>query len=643
VQVLIRGWSARNLRGGLRSLEIDLGEQPNRWTLIQMANGMGKTTTMTLLRQIFTNEPLPPAQVLELRGGSEVEGNFEVRLLIDGKPYRLGFEFDFRDGSVHRYTVRAGTRDGGKVPGRVLPSELGDLLTPELARLFVFDGELARTIRDMKQQTADNAIRALYRLGQITGLKTSVDKLVDLEQRRAAAMTSAIEERGMTRLRNARDDATKVKRRLEKEVRSTRTLLDERRAERNRLEAAVEERLSEDEGLRERLEDLNRRELLLKVETNALGGEALALLRQPPQVHPRLRERLQFLGGRLFELKLPETISSEFFRDLASKDVCVCGRPLGHAEKDHITNHSHRYLAQDQISVINQMKLALRESQDEVGEFDAKIGQLGEKLVERQSLKSARDRLELESVSDGDDDMERLRRQLAEAKTEIERLESQHERLTTRDTHRQRTLRLNWESNLPMCEAEVKERDDRLTVASNTRSFKLKAETLKDLITDFERRALGRLRERVRVRTNEKLHQIARTERLEVTRIAGGLEISSPDTAAKAGVSEGQSLSVAYAFLTSLLSEAPYRLPFVVDSPAVSLDNVNRREVGRLIPSFFDQMIMFVISSEREGFADTFYDKGDDVRFLTVIRENGVVRLDDRLKVFKTFQDREAA
>lgn len=643
MQVLIRGWSARNLRGGLRSLDVDLGEQPNRWTLIQMANGMGKTTTMTLLRQIFTNEPLPPAQVLELRGGSEVEGNFEVRLLIDGKPYRLGFEFNFRDGSVHRYTVRAGTRDGGKVPGRVLPSELGDLLTPELARLFVFDGELARTIRDMKQQTADNAIRALYRLGQITGLKASVDKLVDLEQRRAAAMTSAIEERGMTRLRNARDDATKVKRRLEKEVRSTRTLLDERRAERNRLEAAVEERLSEDEGLRERLEDLNRRELLLKVETNALGGEALALMRQPPQVHPRLRERLQFLGGRLFELKLPETISSEFFRDLASKDVCVCGRPLGHAEKDHITNHSHRYLAQDQISVINQMKLALRESQDEVGEFDAKIGQLGEKLVERQSLKSARDRLELESVSDDDDDMERLRRQLAEAKTEIERLESQHERLTTRDTHRQRTLRLNWESNLPMCEAEAKERDDRLTVASNTRSFKLKAETLKDLITDFERRALGRLRERVRVRTNEKLHQIARTERLQVTRIAGGLEISSLDAAAKAGVSEGQSLSVAYAFLTSLLSEAPYRLPFVVDSPAVSLDNVNRREVGRLIPSFFDQMIMFVISSEREGFADTFYDKGDDVRFLTVIRENGVVRLDDSLKVFKTFQDREAA
>jgi DNA sulfur modification protein DndD len=643
MQVLIRGWSARNLRGGLKQLDIDLGEQPNRWTLIQMANGMGKTTTMTLLRQIFTNEPLPPAQVLEMRGGNETEGSFEARLLIDGKPYRLGFEFDFRDGSVHRYTVRAEERDGGKDPGRILPPELADLLTPDFARLFVFDGELARTIRDMKQQTADNAIRALYRLGQISGLKGSIDKLVDLEQRRAAAMTSATEERGMTRLRNARDEATREKRRLEKEVRTTRTLLDERRADRDRLDAAVEERLSEDEGVRERLDDLNRRELLLKVETNALGGEALALIRQPPQVHPRIRERLQFLGGRLFELKLPETISTEFFQDLAAKDLCVCGRPLGHEDKEHILKHSHRYLAQDQISVINQMKLALRENPGDAGEFDAKIIQLGEKLVERQTLKSARDKIELERISEGDDDMERLRLQLAEVKTEIERLESQYERLTTRDTHRQRTLRLNWQSNLPMCEAEEKERDDRLTVASNTRAFKLKAETLKDLIVDFERRALARLRERIRLRTNEKLHQIAKTERLEVTRIAGGLEISGPDSPAKAGVSEGQSLSVAYAFLTSLLSEAPYRLPFVVDSPAVSLDNVNRRQVGQIIPGFFDQMIMFVISSEREGFAESFYDKGSDARFLTVIREQGTVRLDDRLEFFKTFQDRDNA
>ncbi|CAA2136851.1 hypothetical protein [Methylobacterium bullatum] len=643
MQLLIRGWSARNLRGGLRNLDIDLGEAPNRWTLIQMANGMGKTTTMTLLRLVFTTEPLPPAQVLDLRAGEETEGSFEVRLLIDGKPYRLGFEFDFRDGSALRYTVRTGARDGGKVPGRVLPPELNDLLTPELTRLFIFDGELARTIRDMRQQTADNAIRSLYRLGQISSLRRSVDNLVDLEQRRAAAMTSASEDRGLTRLRNARDEATKVKRRLENEVRSTNGVLEAKRVDSMRLEAAVEDRLNEDEGLRDRLDDLNKRELLLSAETNALSGEALSAMRQPAQVHPRMLQRLQFLGGRLFELKLPETISTEFFRDLAAKQHCVCGRPLGHDEREHILSESHRYLAQDQISVINQMKLALRESGGDIGQFSDRIGHLSEKLVERQRLKSERDRLELESIGDGDDDMDRLRRELAECRTDIERLEAQHERLTTRDGHRQRTLRLGWEANLPMCSAELKDREDKLAVATNTRSFKLKAETLKALIDAFERLALARLRERVRLQTNDKLHRIARTEKLEVSRIAGGLEIISPGSGAKTNVSEGQSLSVAYAFLTSLLSQAPYRLPFIVDSPAVSLDNVNRREVGELIPGFFDQMIMFVISSEREGFADTFYSKRADVRFLTVIRSDGAVRVDEGLEVFRTFQDREVS
>lgn len=642
MQVLVRGWSARNLRGGLRNLDIDLGERPTRWTLIQMANGMGKTTTMTLLRHAFTDEAIPPSVVQSLRGGDEPTGTFELRLLVDGRPYRLGFEFDFRDGSAARYTVRAETRDGGRVPGRVLPTELADLLTPQMCRLFVFDGELARSIRDMRQRTADEAIRSLYRLGQISGLKASVDQLVDLEQRRAAAMTSASEERGLTRLRNARNEAAAVKRRLEAEAGSTSAALETRRAEAARLKAAVDERINEDEGSKERLRILDGRERDLRTDINELNAEVLASLRQPPCVHPRLLERLQSLGGRLFELKLPETMSAEFFRNLATRDVCICGRELGHAERLHIAEGAHRYLAQDQISIINQMKLALRSMNGDAEAFSGSVARLTAKLSERQRLKTERERLGVERADQGDDELQRMQREREATRSDIERLEAQLERLTTKDGHRQRSLRLTWESNLPSCEHELTEREDRLSIATNTRSFKLKAEVLKLLIDGVDRLALERLRERVRTRTNEKLVRIARTERLEVTRISGALEISTPGFGTKAEVSEGQSLSVAYAFLTSLLSEAPYRLPFVVDSPAVSLDSVNRREVGELIPEFFDQMIMFVISTEREGFADSFYGRGDAVRFLTIVRDGGDTRVEAGLPFFSTFQDREA-
>lgn len=643
MQVLIRGWRARNLRGGLRHLDIDLGEQPSRWTLIQMANGMGKTTTMTLLRYIFTDDPIPPLEVQSFRGGDEPTGTFELRLLVDGRPYRLGFEFDFRDGSATRYTVRADTRDGGHVPGRVLPVELGDLLTGQMARLFVFDGELARSIRDMSKRTADDAIRALYRLGQISGLKGSVDHLVDLEQRRASAMTSASEERGLTRLRNARNEAAAVKARLETEVAATGGALEGRRAEERRLRGAVQERISEDEGLRERLRDLEERERDLRTDVNGLNAEALTSLRRPPCIDVRVLERLQSLGGRLFELKLPETMSAEFFRDLANRDDCICGRPLGHDEKEHIIQGAHRYLAQDQISIINQMKLALRSTEGDAQGFADTIGRLGAKLTDRQRLKTERERLEVERVGQGDEELLRLQGELDACRSDIERLSAQMERLTSRDAHRQRALRVNWETNLPLCENEFEDREDRLSVATNTRLFKRKAEALKILIDRVDALSLERLRERVRTRTNDKLVRIARTEVLEVTRIHGGLEIWTPGVGTKDDVSEGQSLSVAYAFLTSLLSEAPYRLPFVVDSPAVSLDSVNRREVGELIPGFFDQMIMFVISTEREGFAESFYDRGDHARFLTIVREGGDTRVEAGLEFFRTFQDREAA
>jgi hypothetical protein len=121
------------------------------------------------------------------------------------------------------------------------------------------------------------------------------------------------------------------------------------------------------------------------------------------------------------------------------------------------------------------------------------------------------------------------------------------------------------------------------------------------------------------------------------------LELVSTGLATKGNVSEGQSLAVAYAFLTSLLTEAPYKLPFIVDSPAVSLDTAVRREVGDIIPGLFDQMIMFVISSEREGFADAFYGR-EGVRYITLWRaDDNRTEVRDGLSFFQAFHQVETA
>ena len=645
MDVRLTGWRSKNIRGGLRDIDIDLGLPPKRWTLVQMPNGTGKTTTMVLLRATLAGAELSTQAVRDLRADDNVEtGFFEVRLTIDKKPIRLQLRLDFRDGSATYWTVRAETRGGGLEEGRALPADLRDLLKEALTELFVFNGELATQIRDLNKTRAAEAIRALYRLDTLDALRRRVDRLVEQEQRRAASVSTAKEEKGIRRLQNARDEARVSKQRLTQQQQATTARIAERERERARLEAEIQSRLSEDEGLRTQLEKLAERQAEVDETANMLSAQALDVLRRPPHVHPRLLSRLQTLGGKLYELKLPETISAEFFRELAKQATCVCGRPIGHAERHAISEGAKRYLAQDQISIINQMKLALRESSGNPEELTNLISNLRGQLNERRKLKAARDRLASERIAEGDEVLKNLRAELATCNADLATLASTMERLTTKDPIRQRALRVTWETNLALCDAELKNRQFRLDTATNTRSFVLQGERLKTLVATTGERALDILRERVRLSTNEKLAQIIKSERLQVSRIGGGLELMSTGIGSKGGVSEGQSLAVAYAFLTSLLAEAPYRLPFIVDSPAVSLDTAVRREVGELIPNFFDQMIMFVISSEREGFADAFYERPSGVHYITVIpRSGGIADVVEGIKAFKSFHIQEGA
>lgn len=644
MEVRLTGWRTENLRGGLRNLDIDLGNDPARWILIQMPNGMGKTTTMDLLRWTLTGRELPAATVRSLRADDHVtKGLFEVRLLIDETPIRLQLDLDFRDGSATYWTVSADARGGGRREGRKLPAELRELLKPALTELFVFNGELATQILDLSKSKAAEAIRSLYGLDALDAVTERVDALINQERTRAASVTRAMEQKGITQLENSLADAKTAKRNLDKQLRAAVAKLAENEAELERINGEMKARLSEDAGARAKIEEIDTRQGELDKDIGDYSALALDVVRRPPHVHPLLLSRLRNLGGKLYELKLPETISREFFRELATQKDCVCGTKITDKERKTILEGAERYLAQDQISVINQMKLALRESEGDPEELNRLISSLAGQLAERQKLKSERDRLTSERIAEGDQILEKLGKDKDRLEADIKSLRETIERLTTRDPARQRALRLTWENNQPLCEAEVKTRGARLDTATRTRRFALQGEMLSKLIKATTIKALDILRERVTTSTNDKLSQIMKTEKIRVARIGGGLELASDQLGSKLGASEGQKLSIAYAFLTSLLAEAPYRLPFIVDSPAVSIDVASRREIGQLIPDFFGQMVMFVISSERAGFAESFYERGDDVLYLTIMPQGGgTADIQYGLEAFKAFHGPES-
>lgn len=620
MRVTIVGWKCENLRGGLRSVNIELGLPPRRWTLVQIPNGLGKTTTMELLRYGFTGAALPPEVVQALRADDIVEtGQFELRLTIDDKPCRVVIDLDFRTGAAEYSTARASARSGGLERGWLLPEALRDLLKRPLVELFIFDGELATEIRAVGKDRATTAIEALYRLDPINLLGKQIERLVEEQFKQVASISTAREESALRRLKTEYEAAQAANSKLvgqQQQYSARQSSITQRLSE---IVAEIDSIVASDEGLQERRQDLQNRVDANKALVNEAVVTAMTALRSPANVSPAIRARLQRLGDQLYSLKLPESISREFFTELADEELCLCGRPISEHERGVIKARAVQYLAEDQIAVINQMKLALRDNPSDGDAYFNGCGLLAGRLRERQALKHETDKLEREMEEGGNERLAALKDERDRINSETKGLTEALERLTTKDPDRQKQLRLTWETNIPLCQITEAARKNRWETATNMRRFARRAERFGEIVREIRATALGLLRERVRQSTNEKLSKIIRNEDLRVERISGRLEVASDRVESKSALSEGQNLAVAYAFLTSLLEDAPYSLPFVVDSPAVSLDVQVRREVGQLIPEFFDQMIMFVISSERMGFADTFYDRpASDVSYLTI-------------------------
>ena len=641
MKIRITDWRCENLRIGEGTESFELGNPPARWALIQMPNGLGKTSTMTLIRAMLGEEELSPEEVRGFRANDAVEtGLFELGLLIEGrhgdlaKHYRLTAKFDFRDGSYQYSTLRPEERGGGREPGLLLPPDLKHILKPEFIRLFVFDGELARDIRDLNKAAADRAIRTLYQLDDISALQHRVGDAVTKRQE-ALERTSGKTQRGVSRHRKLMNEATDNLKTLESSLSEKKSTYAAREEEQRQVRADIDSHIA-------RNGDLEKRRIKLVAEANDLAGdiqsstsEAVLAFRNPATLSSTITSRLTNLGVTLTRARLPKSVSSDFFEEVADEGECICGRPIGEAERAVLVQRKEQYLAQDQISAIATMKERLNASTAAETSFLDSCEVLQEKLEGLQANKKAMARLEQEAEERGDEDMRPLREREAEINVELAALENEIERLETADPVKQRAHQCTPKTNVPL--ARRHREDCKATLDEVEASYRLSCQhdQLLNQLQRIEKRALTDLREVIRIETNDRLATLVQMEELRVERIEGALELSSDKTSSKDDVSEGQSLSVAYAFLTALLSKAPFELPFIVDSPAVSLDLDVRNEVSRVIPTLFEQMILFVISSEQAAFAENFFER-ENTRFVTLRKTaNGRVEARYGLEEFR--------
>jgi len=369
VNIELTGWKSSGLR--CPDVEFDLksnGVVP-KVTLIQMPNGTGKTTTLTMMRAVMTGEAetWPEDRVRSMRrpGLQNTAGVFAVFLSIEGKPLTLELRLDFDAGTAAYRTSSPGL--GGVVPGWRPPKEVERFLDERFVRLFIFDGEFADKLLQAGYSEAQKAIDALFQLYLLEEMKTKAQERWEA----AAAKTSVKTESGLTMWRNKVIKLASSVSKVEKALSDAKTRLKVVEPEIEDLDRSIRDRIGSQEELRNKLDAAREREVAADFDVAQRAVTTMGLIRQPHTLFTGFASRLIDMKAQLDRLKLPASTSSQFFAELLEEDHCVCGRPLDDTARGVLKERAALYLADDTSGVLNWMKKEIESNVIQTGSADA--------------------------------------------------------------------------------------------------------------------------------------------------------------------------------------------------------------------------------------------------------------------------------
>lgn len=632
MDIKIKAWKAEGLRGAMQDFQIDLSDPLRPIALIQMPTGTGKTTTMTLLRKAFSGDPFSRDEVEELRAeiGPE-EGLFELELGLDQTDCKIKITFDFVDLSARYNTVLT---PGGNRQGHALPRPYDRLLDKNLARLFVFDGELAAELRDRHLTSADEAIDSLYRLSVLSGLKADADTVLETQRKQNKHITGQ-QSNTVQRRKDALIEAEDRLQELVEERRVTSLSEASLAEELNTLQATINDLAEKNSKIDDAYEVAKGDVATAAARLDAAHAQVSSYFPRPQALHPAIGVRLAHCYDQIEAAKLPGPSSKVWFDWLSKQPECVCGRPLtDQRHRETILENKDQYLGDEQHGLVNQIKGALKQGAVATAMATETIEALDEATSEHQHAKQ-----QLRAAQD---------RRIKAAGGNIDTLRSQEKKIENDLNDAQKILATldasdggSWKDSIPLCQKEVDSRKEALNEASDTFKTYQKVKFLQAILDEVAAKTVEKVRTTIQDRTNEKLAGVIHAERLTIDRIDRALQLSGTSRV-RGEVSVGQSLAVAYAFLTSLFEHASYRLPFIVDSPAGPIDVETRKSVSKLLPQMFPQLIMFVQSGEREGFVEAFYER-NDVQYLTCWREPSGIRTECGREAFEAFHSDDDA
>ena len=613
VKLNILGWSASDLR--CPDHEISLcppnTQIPYKATFIQMPNGTGKTTTLQLLRATLSGsaQKWTSEQIAEFRNTTNLAefGSFIVKLSLNDKLLTFELKFNFQREKIEYKT----TYNSGIQNGFFPPSIIKKFLNIEFVSLFIFDGELARNLLDDKQTRARDAIDALFQLSLFDGISNHFQ----INWENHSANTTSTTEQGLNRRRNKLESL----KRSRKEIKAKQKELHLRRSQlKTDFQKAEEEynaAFNKDKNLGAKLEN-TKEELDKAMRAVSLElQQSIEEIRNPQKLVPNFGLELLKLKDNLDSLKLPTSTSQQFFEELARASECVCGRPMDKKSSKKVQERASQYLAEDEVAALNIIKSNIakychKNTEYFSSQLQEQLKQLGKSIRLRDTKSTEISAIEKQRIEQGDLEIEEKQKRKEKLESDLKACEEQ-----LREIERSPLSNPQDDTKcLKELNRLIKQAEDDVAEASNTINLHKKTQIIQAILTQAHKEAREKLRRYMVDGTNQRISQLLTRNPVVLNDIQNSLQLKNR----KRG-SEGQTLAVSYAFLSTIFNQSTYKLPFIVDSPAISLDLNVRREVANFIPDLFEQFFAFTISSERNGFIDTLDRKLDrEVYYLTL-------------------------
>lgn len=628
MQISLAGWAVSGLR--CPDITIDLtgkSGRPARVALVQMPNGTGKTTTLTLLRAALTGsaKDWSPTEIRDLfrPGADNDSGQFRVTLLVDGKPLTFELLLDFEAGTAAYRTSLPSS--GGVVRRWDPPSNMLQFLTPAFLDLFIFDGEFADDLLNQGTQRADEAIAALCQLGLLDNIANTVEQ----QWKRATSQGGPKSSAALGKLNTERDELIAHQAKLVKARDAAQRKLEQGTSEAAALEKKIADKVGSVETTKTQHGEA---QLALQNANNAVSkasGSVMSLMRMPLALHPSFSEQLILLKDNLDKLRLPETSSAQFFDDLVKDEECICGRPMTDAAAAEITKRAKGYLDYDESATINALKsditrfVSPSQEQSRHEQLEMALAALTKAKRQQREAQQTLNVLTKKLIDAGDAELEAW-------KTALDAL------TTTLERYRQAILDIDSPSeeetggiilSLKLVKKKLDEVNGKIADLSKTVELKNKTDILNAILDKAGTLARDTIRDDLLRATNERLEIVLANDPVRVGRIDQSLHLAN-----QSGASAGQKLSVGYTFLMSALSRGNNDFPLIVDSPAGPIDEGVRRNIGKLIPELCTQFVGFTINTERPGFVQALERASDDCLFLTMFRRtDGTKRLEANL------------